>query len=149
MPVSEWRTHFQLDGDQTPKDQQPSARIGIVSPGLLKMLRIPLRRGREFASNDGWSTPRVALVNEAFMRRYGLRDPISHRIRFSFYNGFAAKPYTDHAIIGVVGDTLNRDLSLDSEPQILISSDQIAMEASTTSCSRACWQSATTFSQSS
>jgi len=130
MPISNFRTRFQLDDDHSPREQQQLARIGIASPGLLNLLDIPLLKGRAFGVMDRWETPRVALVNEAFVHKYlaSQKEPIGRRIRFSFYNGFAAKPYTDHVIAGIIGDTRNRDLALESEPQILISSNQIAME---------------------
>ena len=130
MPVNDGRTRFLLDDDHSPAGQQQTARMGVASPGLLTMLQIPVLRGRGFEASDGWNAPRVALVNQAFVRRYmgAVKDPLGHRVRFNFYNGVAAKPYTDHIITGVVGDTLNRDLTLDSDPQILISSDQIPMD---------------------
>ena len=127
LPVSNWRTLFQVDDDRSPRDSQPRARIGAASPGLLQILQIPLRQGRGFDVADSWNTPRVALVNESFARKYLPNGAIGHRIRPSFYNG-SMKPYMDHVVIGVVGDTLNRDLSPDSEPQILLSANQIPLE---------------------
>ena len=129
LPVSNFRTYFQLDDDHSPRDRQQRARVGVASPGLLKMLQIPLRSGRGFhAGTDRWNTGRVALVNEAFARRFMASGPVGHRLRPSFYNGFAMKPYAEHTIVGIIGDTLNRDLALDPEPQILLDAEQIALE---------------------
>ena len=95
------------------RNLQRLARLGIASPGLLPLLGMPLRRGRLFEATDRWDTPRVALINQAFVDRYlaGTPDPTSHRLRIISYNGFAMKPYAEHTIIRVIGDTLNRDLT--------------------------------------
>jgi hypothetical protein len=89
-----------------------------------------VRRGRGFSSADTWNAPRVALVNEAFVRAHfpdGL-DPLHGAVRPSFYNGFAMKPYTRFQIIGIVADTRNDPLLVEPQPQILIPAAQIAME---------------------
>jgi predicted permease len=47
-----------------------NAGIEVVSPGYFKTLRVQLLAGREFADSDDPSTPMVAIVNEAFARKY-------------------------------------------------------------------------------
>jgi putative ABC transport system permease protein len=130
LPVSRATTRFLLNGETAPRDEQRIAAIGVASAGSLSLLGIPLRHGRLFNESDRWNSPKVVLVNQAFVDRYlsGERNPLGHRLRFSFYNGFAAKPYTPHEIVGVIGNTLNRDLAVETEPQILIGSDQMAFE---------------------
>ena len=130
FPINNARTRFLIDGETTPKEQQKMARIGVANPDLLAMLGIPLLNGRMFDSNDRWGTPRVALVNQAFAQRYlsESSDPLGHKLRVSFYNGFAMKPYEQHVIVGIIANTLNRELALQPEPQIIITSNQIAME---------------------
>ena len=130
LPINNASTRFLMDGETTPKDQQKLARIGVANPDLLAMLGIPLLRGRIFDSTDRRSTPRVAVVNQAFVQRYlsETSNPLGRKLRISFYNGFAMKPYEQHTIIGIAANTLNRDLALQAEPQIIITSNQIAME---------------------
>jgi putative ABC transport system permease protein len=127
LPVATARTRFLLEGENVPREEQRSARFGAASPGLLPLLGVPLVRGRGFAESDRWGTQRVALVNQAFADRY-LREPVGRRVRVSFYNGFGMKPYEEHVIVGVIGNTLNRDLAFETEPQIVISTNQIALE---------------------
>ena len=127
LPVTTARSRFLLDDEHVPRDEQRTARFSAASPELLPLLDIPLQRGRAFAASDRWGAPRVALVNSAFADRY-LKNPLGHRLRLSFYNGFAMKPYEEHVIVGVIGNTLNRDLTLGTEPQIVISTNQIAFE---------------------
>src|SRR5579863_1220757 len=92
------------------------------------MLQIPCVRGRLFAAGDRWNAPKVALVNQAFAGRYLGGNPFQHQLRFSFHNGFATRSYEPYQIVGVIGNTLNRDLAMETEPQIVISSDQMAFE---------------------
>lgn len=130
VPQGNMRTRFLRDGETLNRDRQPAARIGVVSRDLLPLLGISVRRGRGFTGDDRWSAPRVALVNEAFVRAYlaDAKDPLNEGLRLSFYNGFAMKPYTRFQVVGVVADTRSDALLLVPQPQILIPAAQIAME---------------------
>lgn len=130
VPQGSTHTRFLRDGQTLERERQPTARIGIISPGILPLLHVPLRRGRGFAGDDRWSAPRVALVNEAFVRAYfaDVTDPLREGLRLSFYNGFAMKPYTRFQIVGVIADTRNDSMLVEPQPQILIPAAQIAME---------------------
>ena len=77
----------------------PSANYRSVSPGYFESLGIPLRRGRLIDERDTDKAPLVAVVDEAFARRYFPgEDPIGRGIDIG--NG------TDgyYEIVGVVGD---------------------------------------------
>ncbi len=130
LPLSRSRTRFLLDDEFAPREQQRMSAIGFASAGLLPLLNIPLSRGRLFSAADRWNSPKVAVVNQMFVEKYlfGKGDPLTHRVRISFYNGFAAKPYDEYRIVGVIGNTLNRDLAMETEPEIIGSSDQMAFE---------------------
>ena len=129
MPVSSGRTRFLLDDENKPRDQQRMARFGIASPNLLRMLSIPILQGRDFDDSDKWGAARAAVVNQAFVDRYlGGKSPLGRKLRVSFYNGFGMKPYEVHVITGLMGNTRNRDLTLEQEPQILVTSNQVALE---------------------
>jgi predicted permease len=130
LPVTRANTRFLVDDEVAARDRQRTTAFGVASPELLPLLGIPCVEGRMFTAADQWNTPRVAMVNRAFAARYlsDGRGALRRRLRFSFYNGFAAKPYTEYQIVGVVGDTLNRDLAMETEPQIIISSNQMAFE---------------------
>jgi hypothetical protein len=130
VPQGNLRTRFLRDGETLGRDRQPMARLGIASPELLPLLSIALRRGRGFTAGDRWTAPRVALVNETFVRAYLLNapEPLAQGLRLSFYNGFAMKPYTRFQIVGIVADSRNDAMLLEPQPQILIPSSQVAME---------------------
>lgn len=130
VPHGNMRTRFLRDGQTLERNRQPTARIGVVSQELLPLLRISLRRGRGFTGDDRWNAPRVAVVNEAFVRAHltDRKDPLREGLRLSFYNGFDMKPYTRFQVVGIIADTRNDALMVESQPQILIPSAQIAME---------------------
>jgi predicted permease len=53
----------------------------IVGPGYFETLQVPIVRGRSFNSGDREGAPGVAIVNEAFARRYWPgQDPLGRRL---------------------------------------------------------------------
>lgn len=79
-----------------------------VSPGYFETMRIRVVRGRSFRDTDIEGRPPVAVVSEAFARRYWPGgDPIGRRIK----RGAAASPWLE--IVGVVADA--RDVGLESD----------------------------------
>lgn len=88
----------------TPDDQRsPSAAYWTLMPGGLRMLGIPLRKGREFTFADDTSSMRVALVSEdAAKRLFPGRDPIGQRLRYSGEPD--SIPW--RTVVGVTGDIL-------------------------------------------
>ena len=84
----------------------PSLWLNATMPGWFETMGTPLRSGRDFSADDRIGSPRVAIVNEAFIRHY-LRggQALGQRVRLGFDAlGFDAK--TPHEIVGVVGDTV-------------------------------------------
>jgi predicted permease len=73
-----------------------------ISPDYLFTLGIPLIRGRNFLSSDSAQALPVALVNQAFVRRYfPNEDSIGKRIRLDT-SGLDRPDWSE--IVGVVGD---------------------------------------------
>lgn len=95
---------------QLPDEQQRrSINLTYVTPGYFPALRIPLLQGRLFTETDGPSTPRVALVNEAFVRRYFKNaSPVGKSLRDG--------TKIPIEIVGVVGNVQVRPGSGDSSP---------------------------------
>jgi predicted permease len=79
----------------------------MVTPDYFKTFGIQLLRGRTFTDNDREGSPRVALVNEHFVRRYlsGV-DPIGQRVLVGQIVPGAPTPgpRQEWEIIGVVRD---------------------------------------------
>jgi predicted permease len=95
---------FTLPDDADSAQNGFAAQFGAVSPGYFDVLSAPIRRGRNFTDLDSEKTARVAIVNEAFVRKFsGGRDIVGKRVR--------RVRGVDSEIVGVVGDV--RDAGLD------------------------------------
>ena len=71
----------------------------IITPGTLRALGIPLKRGRDFNPSDTADAPKVAMINETLARReFGNQDPIGRKIIAGYDQ---EGPMT---IIGIIGD---------------------------------------------
>ncbi len=104
---------FDLEGaEPLPPGRYRMAEYGIVSPGYFQTMRIPLRQGRHLTPADD-GQHQVAMVNEAFVRRYlpGV-NPLGRRIRH----------HTGQTnwleIVGVVADVKDSGLGRKTQPAI-------------------------------
>ena len=71
----------------SPRDA-PMTYFHIVGDGYFATLRIPLRRGREFAAADREGSPRVAIVNESAARRFfPAGDALGKRLHWGGLDG--------------------------------------------------------------
>jgi predicted permease len=93
----------------------------IVHPGFFGTMEIPLRFGRTFLESDQRAAPRVAVVNEAFVRNFFSNDnPIGAYVRLD-----APQQLQEVEIVGVVGDTKSgRDAERAVAPMLYTSSFQ-------------------------
>ncbi|MFI5126114.1 MAG: ABC transporter permease [Candidatus Acidiferrales bacterium] len=97
-----------------PLPQRPDANIETISPDYAKVLREPLERGREFSADDNQTKPTVAMVNQAFVRRYWPNEnPIGKHI----WLGTIATPVE---VVGVLGDEKNNGISGEPAPEMLL-----------------------------
>jgi len=101
-------------------DEQKHIRRDSVAPGYFSTLGIPLITGREFTNSDGPLAPKVAIVNEAMVRRFFPNGEALGR-RFVFGNG-DVKPDTE--IVGVVKDAKNSEVREDELPYVYLPYDQ-------------------------
>jgi len=70
------------------KDPDPklavNVRHGIVFPGYFKALGIPLKSGRDFNTLDAAKSERVAIVSEAFAKKFWPgQSPLGHTFRYA------------------------------------------------------------------
>ena len=80
------------------------SRVAWVEPGYFDVFGVPVRVGRAFNAGDvAGSEARVAIVNEAFVRRVlGSGEPIGQRIRLNPSDDGASEGWAE--IVGVVPD---------------------------------------------
>jgi putative ABC transport system permease protein len=99
-----------------------TARRRIVSPGFFEAMDTPMVSGRAFTEEDGPTTAPVAIVNEAFVRRFAVgMDVASLRIAY----GFPPTPASERPIVGVVRDVKYDSLAADDEPAFYLPQDQL------------------------
>jgi predicted permease len=78
---SNWGTDVNVEGFKDDPDTDDNARYNGVGPGYFRTLGVPLLAGREFTLADGLGAPKVAIVNEAFAKKFNLgRDAVGKRM---------------------------------------------------------------------
>ncbi len=102
------RRGITIDGYTPQAGEDMEVHTSTVGPQYFTVLRIPLVRGRGFTERDVPGAPRVAVVNEAFARRYWPgEDPIGKRIWMGRNRETPGAPPPDSPaweIIGVAKD---------------------------------------------
>ena len=72
-----------------PPNVNPEIAVASTTPDYFRAIGAPLRRGRQFTDQDHTEAPRVAIVNEAAVRRwFAGQDPLGKRVNV---NGVAAR----------------------------------------------------------
>jgi predicted permease len=78
---SNWGTSVRVEGFPGGPDVDDGARYNEVGPGYFRTLGVPLLSGREFAASDAEGSVQVAVVNEAFAKKFNLgRDAVGKRM---------------------------------------------------------------------
>jgi putative ABC transport system permease protein len=115
-PDDQWKQNFTIEGQPVARlEDTPVAARNASDSHYLRTLGISLVQGRDFSDSDNESSPRVALVNQAFVRMYfPTESPIGKQIRISVAQqvtpGTAAVEV--FTIVGVTGNTMNRGPAL-------------------------------------
>jgi predicted permease len=74
---SNWGTDVHVQGFQRDADTDANARFNGIGPAYFSTMGVPLIAGREFGPSDGLAGEKVAIVNEAFVKKFGLgRDAV-------------------------------------------------------------------------
>jgi putative ABC transport system permease protein len=96
----EYPFHYEIAGD-APLDaaRRRTTAFHIASPTYFSTIDLPIVAGRNFDDRDRRGSPRVAIVNEAFARSLGGRDPIGLQVSFKPVEDVNGKP----AIAQIVG----------------------------------------------
>jgi len=110
-------------GHRVVVDGQPTVAVGAepvvqtlsVMDNYFGVMQIPVRSGRDFTGMDREGQPRVAIVNEAFVRQLlPGQNPIGTRIDWARSN----EPHEWMTIIGVAGDVKHSGLNQPVDPAV-------------------------------
>jgi putative ABC transport system permease protein len=89
------------DGPMLPEDRRNRVWRNATTPGWFETMGIPLRGGRDFSDRDRIGSTPVAIVNEAFVRRYlSGQQPIGQTLRVDSEDG------PRYEIVGVAADAV-------------------------------------------
>ncbi len=111
-----WGNNLVVEGFEAGPDTNTNASFNGVGPGYFKTMSIPLMAGREFTTADVFGAPKVAVVNQAFAKKFNLgSNPVGKRFGLGGPN---AKP--DIEIVGFVQDAKYSDVKRAVPPQYFL-----------------------------
>ena len=100
-------THFHADMPNAPSGDDSVSLMIYMSPGYFASMGMPMLAGRDFAESDMPTSPKVAIVNLAFARKFfGSVNPLGHAI----HKGPNLRPGPPMEIVGIVADSDYRSL---------------------------------------
>lgn len=110
---SNWGSDVAVEGFKSGPDIDSNARFNEVGPTYFRTMGIQLIAGREFSPADRLDAPKVAIVNEAFAKKFNLgRDVIGKRLG----TGSGGGSPLDTEIVGFVRDAKYSDVKDEVPP---------------------------------
>jgi len=104
-----WDNGMNVQGFAKTLDTDVDAYFNEVSPEFFHTMGIPLVAGREFTTGDAVGAPRVAIVNEAFTKKFKLgNDAVGKMV--------GEGDSLTHVIVGVVKDSRYSGVKQDMRP---------------------------------
>jgi len=110
-----------VEGYRAKQDEEVGASVDAFTPGYFRTMGIPLLAGREFTERDTAGAPKVAIVNQAFAKRYASAGNLLGK-HLAFGGGDKVK--LEWEIVGVVRDSKYAGLREQAEPFIYIPNAQ-------------------------
>jgi predicted permease len=112
---SNWGNSVRVQGFEAGPDTDTEARFNQTAPDYFRTLGVPLLAGREFTRADAKATPKVALVNEAFAKKFNLgRDAVGKRMSQGVGNKL------DIEIVGLVPNAKYSEVKQVIPPQYFV-----------------------------
>ena len=100
--------NYQIVGDpEVPEPQRPATNYQVVSASYFSALDLPIVQGRGFDQRDRRDSPRVCIVNEAFVKTLGGRSPIGMQVSFKVVDSRTDEPNVGE-IVGVAKQVKRR-----------------------------------------
>jgi predicted permease len=122
VPLSGSSTDNRVWADGENRQSGFDPNFNWTGSGYFKTLGTPLVAGRDFGEQDTPSSPKVAIVNQEFARRFGKgANPVGLRIR---REAAPHEPETIFEIVGVVKDTKYKDLREKADPIVYLPTSQ-------------------------
>lgn len=112
---SNWGTNVRVEGFSEDPSLDHNANYNEVGPGYLRTLGMRLLAGREFTAADEIGGPKVAMVTEAFAKKFNLgRDAVGKRMALG-----GGDRDLDVQIVGLVRDAKYSEVK-DAPPPVFL-----------------------------
>jgi predicted permease len=108
---SNWGNDVSVQGFPAGPDTDTNSRFNEVGAGYFRAMGIPLMAGREFSDADGPNAAKVAIVNQAFVKKFNLGSDAVGRMMGEGGNG-----KLDTMIVGVVKDAKYSEVKQEIPP---------------------------------
>jgi putative ABC transport system permease protein len=122
MSQSSWGNNVTVEGFDAPPGANTSASTARVGANYFRTLGIPILAGREFTDVDTKGSPKVAVVNEAFARKFNLVD---RAVGTHMALGAGTNKPLDIEIVGLVRDAKYDDVRDPAPPQFVMPYRQV------------------------
>ena len=104
---SNWGSDVMVEGFKSGPDIDSNARFNQIAPGYFRTMGMHVLAGREFTRSDRTGTPKVAIVNEAFAKKFNLgAAAVGKRMGTGRGDGVQL----DTEIVGIVKDAKYSDV---------------------------------------
>jgi predicted permease len=121
LAQSSWSVPVSVEGFLWEPGVDAGSRFNAVGAGFFTTMEIPLIAGRDFTAADAAGAAQVAVVNEAFTRKFGLEGgAIGARLS----NDSVTAVDRDIEIVGLVQDTRYNQITGDNPPILYLSYPQ-------------------------
>jgi putative ABC transport system permease protein len=117
-----------IEGHQLDREKDPPIGVGSVSSDYFQTMKIPLLSGRTYDTRDGADGQKVAVVNQAFAKRFFANgEALGKRVGFGCKEseGFC------RTIVGVVGNIRQESITDEVTPEMYLPFEQMRMNGMT------------------
>ena len=108
-------TSFVVQGRISGLDRHDDINRLVIVPGFFEVMGIPVLTGRTPTRRDDDKAPKVAVINEAAVRKYfPVESPLGHRF------GSSPEENAQFEIVGVVRNTKYDSVRDDAPPDMMV-----------------------------
>jgi predicted permease len=112
-----WDNDMNVQGFAKTPETDVDGYYNAVSPGYFRTMGVPLVSGREFTAGDALGAPRVAIINQAFAKKFHLGSEALGKM-------MGQGDSLTHVIVGVVKDSRYSGVKQDIRPVYFLPYEQ-------------------------
>jgi predicted permease len=122
-----WAPNVNLPDRPFESGREPAAQTASVTPGYFQVMGIPVRRGRDFGSDERPGAPVSVIVNETFASRFFPGEsPLGKRVTV-----MRIPEMQNMTVVGVVGDTRRGGMLMGFTPEMYVAYAQFPQSGAT------------------